>query len=120
MTKEEKLKAFEMRLDGCTYEKIGRAFGISKQAVSQAFGNVGVEKRKQRDFVCKYPNIKAWIKKNEMNCITFSEKIGFAYASVYQWFHGDRHPSKEAIDAILAVTGMTYEEAFMEGRADAE
>ena len=36
MNREEKIKAFEMKLDGYTYEEIAEYFGTSKQNVQQA------------------------------------------------------------------------------------
>ena len=35
MTKEQKVEAYSMYLDGCTYQEIGDKFGISRQLVHQ-------------------------------------------------------------------------------------
>lgn len=35
MTKEQKVEAYSMYLDGCTYQEIGDKFGISRQRVHQ-------------------------------------------------------------------------------------
>ena len=117
MTREEKIKAFEMRLDGYTFEEIGKAFGVSKQAVNQALGVVGTGRK---GFSCIYPNIKRWITDNKMSCKEFSNKVGFSNHAAYLWFAGKTVPTKTAVDAILKVTGMTYEEAFATETAEVD
>lgn len=43
MTREEKIDAFAMRLDGFTYEEIGQKYGMSRERVRQIFANVTAE-----------------------------------------------------------------------------
>lgn len=42
----------------------------------------------------------------------FADDADLTHSAVSRWLYGTGSPSKEAIDAVLALTGMTYEEAF--------
>lgn len=35
MTREEKIKAFEMRMDGATLQQIGNEFGVTRECIRQ-------------------------------------------------------------------------------------
>lgn len=41
MTKEQKLQAYAMRLDGCTYQEIANKFGVTRQCIQQNIGAIG-------------------------------------------------------------------------------
>lgn len=45
MTKEQKVEAYSMYLDGCTYQEIGDKFGISRQRVHQLLSEPLTNKR---------------------------------------------------------------------------
>lgn len=113
MTKEDKIKAFEMRLDGYTYEEIGKRFGVSKQNVQSmlAAGKNSVIRKKSI-----YPAIDNWLIDNRLtwnslrNMMSDSVKIN----DVYKIRDGKQHLRLDHIKAILRITGMTFEEAFGE------
>ena len=45
MTKEQKVEAYSMYLDECTYQEIGEKFGISRQRVHQLLSEPLTNKR---------------------------------------------------------------------------
>ena len=56
MTKQERMKAFEMRIDGCNWTQIGRALGYASTTVQQDL--MGCIMAKPRQVNCVYPAIK--------------------------------------------------------------
>ena len=112
MTKKDKVEAYEMLLDGCTFREVGENFGVSRQYIQQLFPFM--ERRYgHADYI--YPNIANWLRTNRMSVKSFAEKIGTDSYTAAKWFRGTTNPKKDCIDAILVLTGMTYEEAFSEG-----
>lgn len=67
MTKEDKLKAYEMRLNGATYREIADSFGVSYQYIQQILPM-------RRDIEIKgiYVGIKKWMKENRFNFVDFA------------------------------------------------
>ncbi len=95
-------------LDGHTYKEIGQAFGISKQAVQQAlFPTVNFP---HKSWV--YPNIRAWAKRRQMTAKKIAEATGVSVFTINKALSGKVNMSKSTIDALLNLTGMTYEECF--------
>lgn len=111
MTKKEKVEAYEMLLNGCTFQEVGENFGVSRQYIQQLFPFM--ERRYGHDDYI-YPNIANWLRTNRMNLSCFARKLGTDSNTVSRWFRGINNPKKDFIDAILTLTGMTYEVAFSE------
>ena len=116
MTKEQKVRAYGMLLDGKTYQEVADVLGVSRQYVHQEFGDkVGVRKRALTHLHNQiYPNIVTYMKDNGLSRSVFAQKCGISYDGLLTILRGDREPRKKEIDKILAVTGMTYEVAFKE------
>lgn len=96
--------------DGLTISDIAREYGVSRQCVSQALINCRKQKEERlgADDVL-YPSIKEWLKNNHCKFTDFEKQCGCCLR------HGLKHGKgmrKSAIDAILRVTGLTYEQAF--------
>lgn len=74
MTKEQKMKAFEIMLDGGTYQEAADAVGVSKQAIHAHFAKIPalecarVEKAAD---CCIFPNIKKHIIERRLVCTVF-------------------------------------------------
>lgn len=102
-------KAIELRSRGYTYKKIGDEFGVSKQYVFQKIGG-------DRKVICAnimYPNLKIWMENNRYTIRSLGSKIGITqYDLIRRKLIGKREFNKSEIDAILRVTGMSYEECF--------
>lgn len=111
MTKEQKIEAFTMRLDGYTLEEIGNCFGITKEAVRSMFSRITTESGiVKKQYV--YPNIAKWMIENNLNQSYFAKKLECSQNAVSSWLIGRRNPSYRFISIVLKETGMTFEEAF--------
>ena len=116
MTNEERTKAFEMRLAGCSWEEIGKAIGYTRQTVQQdlklcIMGN-------PRQVNCVYPAIRKVITEKYGGSVTaFSKECGVPVGTLYYVLSGRGDPKGETTMSILRTSGLTYEEAF--GEVDA-
>ena len=108
-----------MREKGLTYEEIGQILGIRKQAVWDSVNkpikpNNGIH----RDTILKvkYIGLRNWMLDNMVCLSNLEKRCGSTklHASLIKEFE----PSKKTIDAILRVTGLTYEECFKEEEND--
>lgn len=60
-----------------------------------------------------YPVLREWILKNCRNSIyVFSDMLERSPSSAYNWLYGRHETTQGIINAVLALTGLTYEEAF--------
>lgn len=59
MTRQNIITAFEMKMDGYTYQQIGERFGVTKQWVQQTFQTI--LNRQCKPFVCVYPHLENWM-----------------------------------------------------------
>lgn len=115
MTKEQKMEAFSMLLDGESYEAVGRTFGLTRQRIQQMFPMMRNEKMsqpKERPLRYVYPGIEKWMRENKITIANLSRSIGYTTSAVNQVLLGKNDPRKRFVDEVLALTGMTYEEAF--------
>ena len=110
-------RLLEMVEQGMTYAEIGRAEGISRQRVFQIIG--GRQKPHFRELTekeCVYIGIRNWLNEHRMSRAKLAREM-------YGYYHTTKVPvvngalmgsdtSKHTIDAILRVTGLTYEQAF--------
>ena len=99
--------------EGLTYEKIGEIFGISKQAAQQA-SRTGLKDYFHENTIqkVKYAGLRKWMLKNRMSLSKMEQATGMS--RLYKTLTGACEPRKKTIDAILSVTGLTYEECFKE------
>lgn len=114
MTKEQKLEAFSMRLDGCTYQEIADRFGVTRQYIQQTIPSDPIVRRKTRQLekVCIYEGLAEFIKDHQMSSTQIGEIIGVCRVSTYQRLTGERKFNISDIRKILDYTGMTFEECF--------
>jgi hypothetical protein len=111
MTKEQKIEAYTMILDGCTLTEVGDKFGISKQRVSQMFpqANKKVDAAAEG---CVYPNISKWMVEHRAGFASIARGCGSTTPTIRYALTSGGSIRKDLIDALLRLTGMTYEEAF--------
>lgn len=112
MNREEKIKAFEMKLDGYTYEEIAKYFGTSRQNVQQALTLPVTRKN-----CSKYVGLNELMMEHHLFIKTLFESIKDKYGiKDYQSFLRKIKTGKNLtineIKAILEYTGMTFEEIF--------
>lgn len=96
----------ELRDKGMTYQQIAEHFGVSKQAVHQSICNSRVYAR------CVYPALRDWMTERHMSIVELSNAIGMKYKATRAFLLGEVVPKKPIIDAMIGLTGMTYEEMF--------
>lgn len=123
MTREQKHKAIEMRIDGCTYEKIGKELGITKQGVYLMFQNL--KKNPRREYYLKrisnipYLGLRKYMEDHEQSFLGFGKKIygercskSRCSCTLYKKLVGEKKLNLDEINSILSVTGMTFEQCF--------
>lgn len=64
----------------------------------------------------KYPVIESYIIKHNFSLREFARRCGIPSSSMRRMLKGDTEPSKNTIDKILAVTGLSYEVCFRGGQ----
>lgn len=106
------------RAKGLTYRQIADKYGVSHQTVAMACAQYAPGHF--RPFNSKqviYPNLRKWLNDNKVCKSEFLRRMGkVGYGESVQtlgdWFRGRSYPTKQNIDLILAVTGLTYEKLF--------
>ena len=108
------------RESGKSVKEIAEKYGVSYQAVSQATAKI-----KKGYFThyteeqCVYPNLRNWLNDNKVTRSEFLRRIGLTPSPnnstrLSYYFTGKNYPAKATIDKFLEITGMTYEELFLE------
>lgn len=115
-SKESVMKMFEMRLDGCSFEEIGQHFGITRERVRQILESRTIKGRVGRRISnCVFPGIVNWLHKNDMTLKELCDGTNcLGTSAFYRKMHGELEFNMPQIKAILAFTGLTFEEAFGE------
>lgn len=62
----------------------------------------------------RFPNLTRWMGANGMNQTRFAELLGISNTSLSYILRGINDPKLYTINAVIRVTGMTFEEAFRE------
>lgn len=114
MTKEQKIEAYSMRLDGVPIRKIAEKYGVSYQCIQQLFPGIRKDYREKYKS-CIYPNIVKFLIKNSMSINELAKRCNLSYVGLHDFLNGGK---KKTVDKILKATGMTYEEAFAEEAQD--
>lgn len=119
MTKEQKIEAYSMWLDGATIQEIADKFGVSFKYIQQLFpGTIKYIPTYSNYSNYIYPNIVDYIKRNGISITYLSKKCGISIQAMRLFLIGKSNGSKKNIDKILEVTGMKYEEAFAKEKTD--
>ena len=117
MTKEEKIDAFTMRLDGYTLQEIGDKYGVTKERIRQMFAAVTTESGiSRKNYI--FPNIADWMVENNINQITLCKKLGCTQTAISNYLTGKRYPSYAFVELMLELTKMPYEVAFSKERVE--
>ena len=95
-----------MHNEGMTFEEIGRALGVSKQAVNYAMHHDGFRLDGVRRV--KYVGLKRWLVAHRMNLNQLEKLCGVKLRAIV----GEGSMTKSKIDAVLSVTGLSYEACF--------
>ena len=115
MTREEKIDAFTMRLDGYTLQEIGDKYGVTRERIRQMFAQVTTESGiSRKNYI--YPNIADWMIENDVTQWLFCKELGCGQATISGYLTGRISPSFEFINKVLEITKMPYEVAFSRER----
>lgn len=117
MTNEQKVEAYRMRLEGATWSEISRKYNISKQAVCRA---LSPQRNTAAARSCVYPAISRWMQSEGVGYTDIARKTGISYSRIFSALTGAVDVSTKIINAIIGLTGLTYEAAFMDFSDDPE
>ena len=111
MTKQERLKAFEMRLDGSNWSEIGRELGYTSTTVKQDLQGCILSKPYQVN--CVYPAIRRIITDRYDGSIrALADACGITYNAMYYTMSGKCIVSDQRKKIISNDLGIPPEEAF--------
>lgn len=100
----------KLQKSGMTISEIAREYGVSRQCVSEALIKLhGPTGNYSGANSVQYPAIKRWMQNNHCSFVDFEQRCGCRLQKALKYGHG---MTKHKIDAILRVTGLTYEQAF--------
>ena len=106
------------RANGLTYQEIADKYGVSKQRIGQVCAEYNpFYFRPWSETSCVYPNVRNWLNKNKITKAELIRRLGLTlhythYTRVGYYLRGEHYPSKKMIDALLDMTGLTYEKFF--------
>ena len=119
--KEIALEMFKMRLDGATYQEIADKYGVTRQNVEQILKIREPSKRhsKEKYKICIYKGLREWLEKNnyklnDLQNIISKTKQRQAGNCLRMKLSGERDFRLSEINKIINLTGMTFEELFMQ------
>lgn len=117
MTKQERLKAFEMRLNGRNWSEIGRELGYSSTAVRDDL--LLCVSARPHQVTCVYPEIRDIITDKYGGSVSaFARECGISYGTMYYALSGKRPPRSEIQRKICAAINMPPEQAFRRNSDD--
>ena len=108
-------RARELHEQGMPCAEISKQLGITRQAVSYAIKYVSQSRNnihKATIQKIRYPNLAQWLLDNNVSIAGLARLANVSH--LYSSLCGETEPKKSTIDAILSITGMTYEECFYE------
>ena len=112
MTVDEKVEAYRMRLEGASFNEIGRHFGVSKQYIQQILPVPEKNRVEMSADSCVYKNISKWMLQNGISYSKLAKYSGITQSGVQRFLTGKCSANKTTIDKLLDVLQMSYEEAF--------
>lgn len=63
---------------------------------------------------CRFPNIQRWMDEHNVSRRELARRMDVGDSTVCNTINGKSDPCLFVVNAVLRVTGMTYEEAFKE------
>lgn len=120
MTKDEKMKAIEMRKEGFSFRAIAKEIGYTPQNICHQLMTLGIERGVVKNIkTIIYKGLANWMIENEISINALSLKIYDKYYNakcdvLAKKLRGERNLYIGEIKKILEVTGMTFEECFEE------
>lgn len=101
----------KLREEGMSYEKIGEIYGVSRQRVHQILNTPPKDRFRESTIQkIRYVGLRNWLLERRISLNKFDEMC--ETSKIYGTLCYGFEPRKSTIDAILKVTGLTYEECF--------
>lgn len=111
MTRNDRIQAFRLRLDGLSWRQVGEVLGYDGRSVQRDVEQV--VRRGQRRPKTPYAGFSSYIIRFCGGSIQeFARQCCLPYSTVYAVLTGDRAAGEETLERLLTVTGLTVEEAF--------
>ena len=111
MTKQERLRAFAMRLDGCSWSQLAQAVGYSSTTVHQDL--LGCVMTRPRLVNGVYPVIRRIITDQYGGSVSaFAAALGMTQGAMYYTLSGKHEVSQKRKETISAAIGLPPETAF--------
>jgi predicted transcriptional regulator len=112
MTREDKVRAFEMRVSGKSYEEIAKEFGVTRQRIQQILsdpikGRPGYGYQK-----CKIKPVADWIRNNHITNRMIAEKTGVSESVISKQFQKGKLSPKLLI-GISEMSGIPEEKIVL-------
>lgn len=102
------------REQGMTYAEIGKMFGVSRQSVQSLLTGLGNPTKINAINKVRYVGLRNWMRSEYVGISDLAEQCDITISTMYKYIVYDGRMKKFAIDEILRITGMTYEECFGE------
>lgn len=126
MTREQKLEAVSLRLDGKSLEYIGDALGCTRQNISQFFKSLHRGDGRRRGAPLKveqwkYPALAEWLNEKRMSIPELAANLGIKPCTIRRWFRGGTgipYWRKAVIEKICDFTGISEEELLRKREGD--
>lgn len=123
-TEERREELREKARQGMTLQQIADEIGVSRQRAAQLTGAVRPMREWNKTYSV-YQGIDNWMKYNRVTYVMLGDMLGYApgassSGNLARRLMGEVMLSKDIIDDILEVTGMTYEEAFKERKENSK
>lgn len=114
MTREQKEEAYQLREMGATLQYLGDKYGVTRERIRQILEVYEARRHGISDSLknCKYPALRHWMIVNDANYTRLAKLCGTTMDAIRNGLTEKTDIKKKTIDAILSVTGFTYEEAF--------
>lgn len=112
MTREQRIEAYTMILDGFNNKEIAAAIGVNEKAINKEFPRSRVKKVK-----CNFVGLRKWLNENEVSLYKMAKLIKPNIDSgnwFYKKMRGETVLTIVDINKIIEITGLTYEELFSE------
>lgn len=113
LTREQKIQICVMRTDGYTMQEIADKFGMTKENVRLVINGL-LDRNTVQCNASMYPAIRSALIRKGLSIQDVAESSKICVSTLYRAVSPSGNPHKKTIDAILAATGLTYEEAFRE------
>lgn len=126
MTKEDVIVMFTMRVNGSTFDEIGKEFGVTRERIRQILEANTKDPamkgmKKSAGCKCIYPALADWMVANCCPAYKLRKESGVckSMTTLYYKLQGRNPFNLDEIKKLLAYTGMTFEEAFWTVETDA-